>query len=189
MYMRLLVLLLQAHALLASVVEIDPLCCGWSRRVRAATMEGDGEETVRISLYLRLQGMEAVRRVVREVSDPTHSSYGRYLSGQDLCRITEPLPADVAAVRALVDEFGVANRTVSDGRAFHLTLPVSLAEKMFDTTFDVVFQDAASTDGGGGAGRSPRRLLRARSYNLPDRVATAVSVAVGFHGLCLGGEK
>ena len=68
----------------------------------------DAEVLVSIRFSLHQRHLDTVREIALQVSDPTSSMYGRFLSADDIRELTEPDPAYIAAVGGWLDAAGVS---------------------------------------------------------------------------------
>ncbi|KXN92350.1 Tripeptidyl-peptidase sed2 [Leucoagaricus sp. SymC.cos] len=103
-----------------------------------------------------------------EVSDPAHERYGQYLSKEEVEALVAPHEESLAQVDKWLSSYGIMESDIQRSPAkdwVKLMIPVSLAEKMLNTTY-FVWKHIASGD----------YLVRTTSYSLPDYVHEHVDV-------------
>ncbi len=91
---------------------------------------------VELRIGLRQSDFDALERHLYEVSDPSHSRYGDYLSKREVEDLVAPHPESITAVDAWLSSYGLAERDYVYSLAkdwLTVKIPVSLAEKMLDT--------------------------------------------------------
>jgi len=112
------------------------------------------------------------REIALQVSDPTSSMYGRYLSAEDIRELTEPDPTHIAVVGGWLDAAGVS--WTRQGELVEAQLTVRAACVLLRTEFNrVVHSETQQT------------ALRAGRFFLPKEVDDSVAAVYGLHGLPL----
>ena len=128
---------------------------------------------VTVTIVVKEQGAEEIRRVAAAVSDPTSPEYGNFLSSDEVMRKTAPKPNDMAAVTHWLDAAGIGYQTRHSNIV--AAMPAPIAAELFSTTFHIVGHLA-----------HPHTLIRAaEDYTLPDEVAGSVQTVFGLDGLPL----
>jgi subtilase family serine protease len=81
---------------------------GW---VKNATMVGaaPANRSVSIAVHLALKNPTQLKTLVAEVSSPASAQYGRYLTVEEFGRRFAPAPADVSAVKAMLERAGMSD--------------------------------------------------------------------------------
>ena len=127
-----------------------------------------------IEIIVRLRenqnGMEHVRRVAHTVSDPSHPTYGQYLTRDQINTLTAPNPKDIASLRlwiqttnnacALQQETPIVYRVTCNG--------IPAAEKLFQTSIRRLRHL-----------QTQQTAWRAGNYAIPEAIFTVF----GLHGL------
>ena len=70
-------------------MEFDPLCARHTRW-EALPSALDARRKLTFTLVLKAQNMARIRDIVSSVSDPASVRYGRYLSQEQIDKITDP---------------------------------------------------------------------------------------------------
>jgi tripeptidyl-peptidase-1 len=136
----------------------------------------DNKHPLSIRLSLQQSNLAEVYRIASEVSDPTHASYGQYLSSSDLRKLTVPSESHVTAVENWLSASNVPFNRV--GEVVDVALTVETAVELFKTAF----HHAANPTTG-------QSVVRADDYYLPAEVEDAVAAVYGMHGLPLPPRK
>ncbi|KAJ7591538.1 tripeptidyl peptidase A [Mycena floridula] len=117
---------------------------------------------IELKIALPQPNFAELERHLYEVSDPDHVRYGDHLSKQEVDSLVAPNPESVSAVTEWLESHGIQDK----GRVFSsakdwvtIKVPVSLAEKMLDTTYHV-WKHTGSDD----------HLVRTTSYSLPEHL-------------------
>ncbi|KAK0230450.1 tripeptidyl peptidase A [Armillaria fumosa] len=117
---------------------------------------------VELRVGLRQSDFDALERHLYEVSDPSHSRYGDYLSKGEVEDLVAPRPESLAAVDAWLLSYGLSENDYVHSPAkdwLTVKIPVSLAEKMLDTKYHVW----RHVDSG-------EYIVRTTSYSLPSHL-------------------
>ena len=141
---------------------------GWRQGV--AAVRDDAQVTV--TLVVKEQGAEAIRRVALAVSDPASKSYGEFLTTQQVAALTAPKSDDMNTVTSWLESNGVGFQVRHSNVV--ASMSVADASKLFSTKFHL----ATHTD-------QPKPLLRAAAFALPEEVEASVATVFGLHGLPL----
>lgn len=129
-------------------------------------------ETVRISVSVKQQNLDALKSLVAKVSTPGSPEYKNYLTAEQVNAMTAPRQSDIDSVVAWLSTAGVT--TVEKNGVVRLETSVKQAEDLFSTKFSTL-EEVYGT----------RRTTRAGSYSLPDNIDAAVDAIYGLHGLPL----
>lgn len=127
---------------------------GW---VRVSPAPAD--HVVDLRFGLPQHNFKQLEQALYEVSDPFHDRYGQHLSKEEVESLVAPHPKTLEAVDEWLASHGIAKSSCSRSPAkdwVMVKVPVSLAEKMLDTTYHV-WKHAESGD----------TLVRTTSYSLP----------------------
>ncbi|CAA7260134.1 unnamed protein product [Cyclocybe aegerita] len=103
-----------------------------------------------------------------EVSDPDHERYGQHLSKEEVEELVAPHQESLDSVGEWLSTFGFKEKDVTRSPAkdwIAITVPVSLAEKMLDTTYHV-WKHVGSGE----------VLVRTTNYRLPSNLHEHVDV-------------
>ncbi|KAM5542034.1 hypothetical protein V8D89_004344 [Ganoderma adspersum] len=112
---------------------LEGLPSGFSR-----TGSADPNQTLQLRLALTRGNVTALERKLYDLSMPSSPNYGKHLSKSEVHQLVAPAQDSVDAVNAWLKENGIAAETISatgDWLAFEV--PVSKANKLFDTDFSV----------------------------------------------------
>ena len=161
------------------IVAIDPLPKANGRRVSEGEYTHgwvkspspvEARTAVSFTVVVREQGMDAVKQIALEVSDPDSPKHGCFLTQHQLDDITRPADADIAAVTRWLKAHGVSlfMRSASN---IEVSATAAQASKLLSTSFHDVRNRAHG-----------QALVRAASYTIPDEVQTCVAAIFGLHG-------
>lgn len=128
-------LVVSPHSHTLAVKESFNAPRGWTKRSRAPP-----EHRLSLRFGLAQGDFPALERALYDVSDPRSANYGRHLSKAAVETLVAPRQATVDLVTAWLAEHGLLGNHYSFSNAkdwIKLDIPVSLAEKMFDTEFHV----------------------------------------------------
>lgn len=117
---------------------------------------------VELRVGLRQSDFDVLERHLYEVSDPSHSRYGDYLSKGEVEDLVAPRPESLAAVDAWLLSYGLSESDHVHSPAkdwLTLKIPVSLAEEMLDTKYRV-WRHVDSSE----------YIVRTTSYSLPSHL-------------------
>jgi hypothetical protein len=150
-------------------VEIST--AGWS--VLGAA---DPAAVVPVFFGLPDRNRETIDRIFREVSDPDHANYGRYLAADEITAIVRPAPEHAERVLAWLATFGDgvrAAKVIGHGDYIRADVTVAAAQRMFEVRM-LAMQHMASG----------RTLIRApQVYSIPHALARSVVFVDGVHRL------
>mmetsp|Transcript_28506 Transcript_28506/g.51830 ORF Transcript_28506/g.51830 Transcript_28506/m.51830 type:complete len:592 (-) Transcript_28506:171-1946(-) len=156
----------------AGLVKEPEVPSGWSTLYAE---DADSTNRVRFTVQVREQNLETLRRVAYDVSDPTSASYGRFLSQEEIDKLTAPSAEDTQAVQNWLSSVqGVDIIEVRQDRTFFVEGPISAVGSMFQTSFRRLRNS-----------QTGQTAMRAGDYILPTEVEASVSGMFGLHGLPL----
>ena len=141
---------------------------GWS----ASTESVRADKRVTVTLVVKEQGAEEIRRISAAVSDPTSPSYGEFLTSAEVMALTAPEATDMSAVTGWLESNGVGYQTRHSNVIADMS--VATASKLFNTEFHI----AQNLEHG-------QSVTRASEYELPAEVQRSVQAVFGLHGLPL----
>ncbi|KAK0461797.1 tripeptidyl peptidase A [Desarmillaria tabescens] len=121
-----------------------------------------------LRIGLRQSNFDALERHLYEVSDPSHSRYGEYLSKEEVEDLVVPHPESLTAVDAWLSSYGLPESEYIRSSAkdwLTINIPVSLAEKLLDTEYHV-WRHAESGE----------YIVRTTSYSLPPHLHDHIDV-------------
>lgn len=119
--------------------------------------------TIDMHIGLKEENMAKLEQIAYQVSDPTHSSYGKHLSKADIDAMTAPTAETVDAVTEWLSSHGVDAGKVDSG-FLKVRVSVATAQKMLDTQYSVYHN--ADQD---------RLTVRTTKYSLPANLHGAIS--------------
>lgn len=126
-----------AMACAANAATVSGNTAGW---LKNAVKVGTAPDTksVDIAVHLSLKDVAGLKTLVQEVSKPTSSQYGRYLTKQEFAARFAPAAADVNAVKALLEQAGMKDVTVGpDGVYVSATATVAQLRNTFKVSQDL----------------------------------------------------
>lgn len=141
---------------------------GWYQAQHEAV---SADHEVTFSFAVKEQGLDEIKRVATEVSDPDSPKYGQYLTQAQIDEIVAPKTEDVQAVTSWLTSNGVGYQrkgvSTIDART-----TASKAAELLKTDFHVARHDADNY-----------AVVQAGDYELPAAIHSAVSAVFGLHGL------
>ncbi|QRW10121.1 tripeptidyl-peptidase I [Ceratobasidium sp. AG-Ba] len=160
------VLSLFALAALASATEfttrheLREVPTGWTPIARAPA-----EHLIDMKIGLKQARMTELLATLHEISDPANARYGKHLSKDEVDALVAPRSETVKTVEKWLDSHGVkvTGRSLS-GDWVHVTVPVSRAEKMLNTRYNVYRHTSGN------------HIVRSESYALPRSLDTHVDL-------------
>jgi len=122
-----------------------------------------------IEFYFQQEGkIDELINHLYEVSDPNHHRYGKHLSKEEVDALVEPHPDTVAAVEDWLRSHDIepsgCDRTTG-GDWLHVPVPVSKAESMFNTKYQVYRHKETG-----------EYTVRSLSWSLPRKVHSHIDV-------------
>lgn len=159
-----------------SVVETANVPPTW-KNVGAA----DPGMMLQMQIGLKQQNMDGLQAKLLELSNPKSSSYGKWLSKEQLESYTRPDAKSTAAVKSWLAASGIPTDAISQPSPdwIHVRVPVGKAEAMLNAKYSM-FQDASSA-----SGMAVPRVLR---YSLPAGVDEHVDVVQPTTAFYYSGE-
>ncbi|KAJ3572260.1 hypothetical protein NP233_g3200 [Leucocoprinus birnbaumii] len=126
------------------------------------------DHNIKLRIGLPQPNFAQLEQHLYEVSDPYHDRYGQHLSKEEVEALIAPHDESLESVDKWLDSFGLKEEDIERSPAkdwVKLTIPVTLAEQMLNTTY-FVWKHIESGD----------FLVRTTSYSLPDFVHGHVDV-------------
>mmetsp|Transcript_34801 Transcript_34801/g.48567 ORF Transcript_34801/g.48567 Transcript_34801/m.48567 type:complete len:692 (-) Transcript_34801:106-2181(-) len=131
------------------------------------------EESVKVMFAAKQQNQDVLTEFVKLVSDPKSSKYGQYMTMEQVNKLTKPTDEDVAAIVDFLQ--GTCAPIVdSEQGLVSCEMTVASAEQLFNTEFRRFTQI-----------RTGQSVVRARGYELPASVHSAIDAVYGLHGIPL----
>ncbi|KAF8806308.1 subtilisin-like protein [Phlegmacium glaucopus] len=130
---------------------------GWIKHSRPAP-----NHNIVLRIGLPQPNFHILEKHLYEVSDPDHERYGQHLSKAEVEALVAPHDESVESVTKWLGTFGISEDSLVRSPArdwVTLKVPVTLAEKMLDTTYHV-WKHSESGD----------YLVRTTSYSLPSNL-------------------
>ncbi|CCO36171.1 tripeptidyl-peptidase I [Rhizoctonia solani AG-1 IB] len=133
---------------------------GWTKIARAPA-----EHKIDLRVGLKQARMGELLNVLSKVSDPANSEYGKHLSKEDVDKLVAPRSETVESVEQWLRSHGatVSGRS-SAGDWVHVIVPVSRAEKMLGTKYNIYRHTSGA------------HIVRSESYALPRSLDSHVDV-------------
>lgn len=116
---------------------------------------------IELRIALPQPNFSELERHLYEVSNPYHDRYGQHLSKEEVDSLITPHPDSVNLVNEWLASHGLSDADLSRNAAgdwVKVKVPVSLAEKMLDTTYHVYTHVSGTS------------AIRTTSYSLPEHL-------------------
>ncbi|KAL0580736.1 hypothetical protein V5O48_001294 [Marasmius crinis-equi] len=136
---------------------------GWVQHARAPP-----DHKIELRIGLPQPNFNELERHLYEVSDPFHERYGQHLSKQQVEELVAPHPESIDSVTEWLASHGLGESDIARSPAkdwILVTVPVSVAEKLLDTTYHV-WKHLESGD----------QLVRTTSYSIPEHLHAHVDL-------------
>lgn len=130
------------------------------------------DEAVSFTVALPSRNLDKLQEFILKVSDPTHKSFGKYMTREEVNEFTAPSPADYTRVEKWMKRLDVVTERHLD--TIKCTTTVGRASTLFNATFHEI-RDTVSDD----------VRVQAGAYIVPGDIASSVSAVFGLHGLPL----
>ncbi len=155
----LLSLALAAPAYSAVHEAIAALPAGWEE---STTVQLNDDSPLQMHVALSYQNLDSLESKLKSVSEPSSSSYGKYLSLEELNSIFAASSTSESKVKSWLQKSGATDIT-SDGTTVSFKTTAGEANKMLDTEFKVY------TNG-------EKQKVGTMQYSVPDELGDAVDV-------------
>ncbi|KZT68037.1 tripeptidyl peptidase A [Daedalea quercina L-15889] len=145
------------------VKETVPTPRGWT-----AVQPAPPGHTISLRIGLPQANFAELEEHLYAVSDPSSERYGAHLSKEEVEALVAPHPESVQLVEEWLASHGLAGDALARSPAgdwLTVTVPVSLAENMLDTTYHVWTHAASGAS-----------LVRTTSYGLPEHLHDHIEV-------------
>jgi len=137
---------------------------GWQ-----AVAKADSASPLEFTVHVQEQGIQEIKRIANQVSDPSSPEWGNFLTQAQIDEITKPNAADVIAVKSWINSNGCSAEQ-KQGK-FNVGCTVANAEKLFQTQFLALVNNETAQ----------ATVRSVTDYEIP----AAVSAVFGVHGLPL----
>jgi tripeptidyl-peptidase I len=116
-----------------------------------------------VIFVIHQKNMEELKRILNQVSDPTHLNYGNHMRSQDVADLTK----NHNSQERVIDYLEVIGATVVslNGECVTARASISVWEEMLDTKFYMYSHHPKSDENG-----KPMVFIRAQEYSVPDRL-------------------
>lgn len=142
------------------------------------------EELHEVIFIIHQKNMGELKRILYEVSDPTHSNYGNHMTSQDVAELTENRNSQEKVVAHLkVLGAKVVSQTLN-GECITACASIRIWEEMLDTKF-YTYSHQPKLDNNG----RPMLFIRAQEYSVPDRLHEHVASVLNTIQLPAIGSK
>lgn len=138
-------------------LEAVPL--GWELEAAAPP-----QMTIAMHIGLKESNLDKLEQRMLEISDPDHPNYGKHMSKADVDALTAPSKDTIDAVTKWLMSHGIPIGEIKGG-SLKITLPISKAEEMLDTSYGV-YHDVARA----------RYTVRTTKYSVPEYVHEHISM-------------
>lgn len=122
----------------------------------------DENTPITLEIGLKMQNIEKLEDMLRDVSDPKSSNYGQYLSTTEIHETFRPSDESGAAVKAWLQENGITE-IVDRGFYINFATTVSKANDLLNSAFS--YYDVQGT-----------RKLRTREYTISGEIADHIEL-------------
>ncbi|OLN86511.1 Tripeptidyl-peptidase sed4 [Colletotrichum chlorophyti] len=131
--------------------------------VQMLNMAADDQQ-INLQIGIKLQNIEKLEPMLKDVSDPDSPNYGKYLTAAQVNDMFKPAEASVAAVQAWLAKEGVKDVSYTDGDRFvNFATRVSVANRILGASF--AYYDVQGTT-----------KLRTKEYSLPDAMTEHIEL-------------
>ncbi|WYZ40511.1 hypothetical protein EsH8_IV_000852 [Colletotrichum jinshuiense] len=131
--------------------------------VQMMNMAADDQQ-INLQIGLKLQNIDKLEPMLRDVSDPDSPNYGKYLTAAQVNDVFKPAEAAVAAVQTWLAKENVSDVSYTDGGRFvNFATNVASANKMLGASF--AYYDVQGT-----------MKLRTMEYSLPDAMTEHIEL-------------
>ncbi|KAF5358974.1 hypothetical protein D9758_004895 [Tetrapyrgos nigripes] len=136
---------------------------GWTLRSAAPS-----HHTIELRIGLPQPDFPVLEKHLYEVSDPFHERYGQHLTKAEVEALVAPHQESIDAVSEWLATHGIGESDIQRSPArdwVTIKVPITLAEKMLDTTYHVWTHDASGDS-----------IVRTTSYSLPKHLHPHIDV-------------
>ncbi|KAH0443357.1 hypothetical protein CcaCcLH18_01038 [Colletotrichum camelliae] len=156
-------LLALAAAAVAVEARLMSRAANFASGVSMVNMAAEGEQ-INLQIGLKLQNIDKLEPMLKDVSDPDSPNYGKYLSAAQVNDMFKPAEQAVAAVQAWLAKENVKDVSYTDGGRFvNFATDVGTANRILGANF--AYYDVQGT-----------MKLRTQQYSLPDTMAEHIEL-------------
>ena len=149
-------------------VSADPLHPAWATN-DALVGRVSSSEHVAMQVHLAMRNVKDAEAQLAAISDPANALYGQFLTDEEYAAKYMPTDADVAAVRAHLEQAGLTVQSIPENRTFiAVEGPASAAERAFGVRLGLYKVGDATL-------RAPMEKL-----SMPSEVSSRVLTIVGL---------
>ncbi|GKT53330.1 tripeptidyl peptidase A [Colletotrichum tofieldiae] len=131
--------------------------------VQMMNMAADDQQ-ISLQIGIKLQNIEKLEPMLRDVSDPDSPNYGKYLTAAQVNDIFKPAEASVAAIQTWLAKENVSDVSYTEGGRFvNFATDVATANRMLGASF--AYYDVQGT-----------MKLRTKEYSVPDPMTQHVEL-------------
>ncbi|KAL0931697.1 tripeptidyl peptidase a [Colletotrichum truncatum] len=135
----------------------------FSSGVSMVNMAADNQQ-INLQIGLKMQNIEKLETMLKDVSDPDSPNYGKYLSAAQVNEVFKPAEASVAAVQAWLAKENVKDVSYTDGGRFvNFATDVATANRILGASF--AYYDVQGS-----------MKLRTKEYSVPDTMAQHIEL-------------
>lgn len=92
---------------------------------------------VHAQIGLKQRNIEQLQKKLLEIANPEHADYGKWMSREEINKMTAPDAKDVAAVKTWLAAHGITETSQSSPDWISFTVPVSKMEKLLNTKYEM----------------------------------------------------
>ncbi|KAF8322236.1 subtilisin-like protein [Clavulina sp. PMI_390] len=139
------------------------------------------DSTIRLRINVGGNNLAALEEKLNTVADPSSSTFRQWLSKEEVEAFATPSTEATDAVNSWLDSHGVTSEKITPaGDWISVTVPVSKAEEMLNTQYDVYTHSSGA------------EVIRTLEVSLPHSVASVVKAihpSTSFNGPTKGGRS
>jgi tripeptidyl-peptidase-1 len=128
---------------------------------------------VSLTIVVKEQGMAEVKRIALDVNDPASKNYGKFITHDELDRLTSPKASDLFAVKSWLNANDIAY-TIEGVSNIKVSTSVLKASELLSTSFHEISNS-----------KYGQSIVRAAAYYLPENIDASITTIFGLHGLPL----
>lgn len=136
--------------------ELKSLPLQWVSRGQA-----DKDIPIKVQIGLKQSNIQALQAKLLDISNPSSSNYGKWLSKDEVAAYTAPADGNIEAVKAWLAGAGITKVSQPTNDWIEFTAPVAVMEKLLDTKYQMyTHPDSAS----------PHGIPRTTKYSVPKNL-------------------
>jgi tripeptidyl-peptidase I len=118
-----------------------------------------------VIFVIHQKNMGELKRILNQVSDPTHLNYGNHMTSQDVADLTKNHNSQESVIEYLEVIGATVISQTMNGECITARASISIWEEMLDTKFYKYSHQPKSDENS-----KPMEFIRAQEYSVPDRL-------------------